>query len=84
MLATMAVTRCVCYRRSFGELKRLAAEHGWSRVAEISQATGCGTGCGSCVPYLQQMLKTGDTCFRVRRSGEAIEACEPDPWDRMD
>lgn len=80
----MAVTRCVCFQRSFRELKREAAAYGWTRVAQITRATGCGSGCGSCVPYLQRMLQTGETCFRVRRAGEPIEACEPDPWDPVD
>lgn len=81
MIFPMAVTRCVCFKRSFRELRDLAAREGWARVAEITRATGCGSGCGSCVPYLQAMLSSGETCFAVRRAGEPITPCEPDPWD---
>ena len=80
----MAVTRCVCFKRSFAELKRLGAGYGWTKVSEISKATGCGTGCGGCVPYLQAMLKTGETCFAIRDGDGPIEPCEPDPWDPVD
>jgi NAD(P)H-nitrite reductase large subunit len=80
----MAVTRCVCYRRSFGELKKLAVGYGWTKVAQISKHTGCGTGCGSCVPYLQAMLKTGHTCFAVRSEGDPPVPAPPDPWDPVE
>ena len=77
----MAVTRCVCYARTFKELQTLSEQHGWTKVADISRHTGCGTGCGSCVPYLQAMLRTGATCFRVREGNAPPQACDPDPWD---
>ncbi|MDA3960311.1 MAG: (2Fe-2S)-binding protein [Planctomycetota bacterium] len=79
----MAVTRCVCFRKSLSELKDLAAQRGWTSVDEIAAATGCTTGCGACKPYVAAMLATGATCFAVKRANEELpQACTPDPWDR--
>jgi len=78
----VSVNRCVCYARSFAELKRLCDKRGWTRVEEIAEHTGCSTGCGSCRPYIAAMLSTGATHFRVLRDGGVPEACEPDEWER--
>ncbi len=78
----MAVTRCVCYRTTFRELRSLARSQGWSTVAEITTNTGCGAGCGGCRPYLQAMLTSGFTSFRVRVGGSDPEPCPPEPWDQ--
>lgn len=56
----MAVTRCVCYEITLEELKRIASETGCS-FDELSEKTGCCTGCGLCEPYVRLMLKTGQT-----------------------
>lgn len=81
----MAVTRCVCFRRSFADLARLAARRGWTTVDQVAAATGCTTGCGGCRPYVAAMLATGATCFAVKAPGAARpQPCPPDPWDRRD
>ncbi len=59
------VRACLCYPRAFVELKALADAQGWTTVAEISRAVGCGSGCGLCRPYLAAMLRTGETAFAV-------------------
>ena len=59
------VRACMCYPHTFEELKRLAAEHDWTTVEEITAALGCGSGCGLCRPYLVKMLETGETAFAV-------------------
>lgn len=61
------VHRCVCHGRTFAELKRLAAERGIATVEELGAATGCGTGCGLCRPYLARMLATGEIEFAVMK-----------------
>jgi len=76
----MAVTRCVCFHTRFADLLPLARAGGWS-LADIAKATGCGTGCGGCRPYLAQMLASGATCFRVTMDGSPPQACARDPWD---
>jgi bacterioferritin-associated ferredoxin len=66
----MAVTMCLCYGRTFEEVKEEAEEHGWTTVAEIGKNLGCGTGCGLCRPYLAKMLETGETHFEAIREPE--------------
>lgn len=55
------VTASICHRRSFRGLRELAERSGWRTVEQITAATGCGWGCGFCLPYLQRMLETGET-----------------------
>jgi bacterioferritin-associated ferredoxin len=56
------INRCVCMGRTFEELKELAAANGWD-ANELRKKTGCGGGCGLCVPYVRIMLRTGQTEF---------------------
>jgi len=77
----MAVTRCVCFRKRFSELKRLAEARGWQELADVARATGCTTGCGSCAPYIRAMLVTGHTSFAVRDGDGPPRPCAPEPWD---
>jgi bacterioferritin-associated ferredoxin len=77
----MAVTRCVCYQKTFRELLQLARSNGWSTAAEISLETGCGLGCGGCRPYLEEMLRTGASSFTVRTDDSPPKPCTPEPWD---
>jgi len=77
----MAVVRCVCYRKSFTELKQLATARGWTTSSQIATATNCTLGCGSCLPYITAMLDTGHTSFAVAEPGNAPRPCPPDPWD---
>ncbi len=55
------IVRCVCFDKTFEELKAL----GLATIEEISAETGCGTKCGLCLPYILKMLETGDTRFRI-------------------
>ena len=75
------MTRCVCHQRTFAELRDLAKREGWTTVGEISLATNCGLGCGSCRPYLAAMLDTGATSFAVAEGGQKPQPTTPDPWD---
>lgn len=80
----MAVVRCVCFQHSFRRLRAMADAQGWIRVAEITRATGCGSGCGGCVPYLKAMLDTRATCFAVKSDGMPPRPCAPSAWDLID
>lgn len=55
------VTKCVCKCVSFAELKIA----GIASLEEAAERFGCGQGCGSCKPYIAEMLETGDTAFPV-------------------
>lgn len=63
------VNRCICHDVTFAELRALAARIGGG-FEEVSGRTGCGTGCGLCVPYIRLMLRTGQTVFPVLRPAD--------------
>lgn len=77
----MAVTRCVCFQKTFRDVLAVARENGWSTAAEVSLNMRCGLGCGGCRPYLQALLDTGATCFAVRVDDQPPKPCKPEPWD---
>jgi bacterioferritin-associated ferredoxin len=77
----MAVTRCVCFRKTFREVLAIARERNLTTVAQIARETGCGAGCGGCRYYLQAVLDTGVTCYAVRLDDGPPKPCTPEPWD---
>lgn len=60
----MPVTRCVCHRLPFEDLKARAAASSLT-FEQLRRETGCAAGCGMCEPYIRLMLITGETSFRV-------------------
>jgi bacterioferritin-associated ferredoxin len=77
----MAVTRCVCFQKSFKDILAIAKACDWTTTAQISLNLRCGLGCGGCRPYLQAMLDTGATCFAVRTDDNPPKPCKPETWD---
>lgn len=77
----MPVTRCVCHDVTFAELKALTPEVG-ADLDALATRTGCGTGCGTCIPYIQLMLRTGRTEFPVLTGAQLAAALRPDPGPR--
>ena len=63
------MTRCVCKELSFLGLMTYARKHGITAIDVLSEATGCCTGCGTCRPYLEELLRTG----KLRCGGQLIE-----------
>lgn len=57
------VTSCICYKMTFEEIKAEAAKQGLHTIEEIADKLECTKGCGMCLPYIQTMLKTGQTEF---------------------
>lgn len=51
------VDRCVCKQVMFAEMIRLNRETG-ARFEDLQRRTGCGTGCGLCIPYIRVALAT--------------------------
>ncbi|MDX2018141.1 MAG: hypothetical protein SFY95_10960 [Planctomycetota bacterium] len=56
----MPVRRCVCFDVTFEALSQLDKLHG-EGLAGLHCRTGCGGKCGLCIPYIQVMLRTGQT-----------------------
>jgi bacterioferritin-associated ferredoxin len=57
------VTRCVCHRIAFSDLKAEAERRKLTSCRELVQAGLCGGGCSMCIPYVEKMMKTGLTEF---------------------
>lgn len=74
----MAVDRCICHNVTFAELKKLA-DGGVRDLDELSNRTGCGTGCGMCIPYIRVMLATGipDLPVLSTQQADSIVASHP-------
>ncbi|MCC6285228.1 MAG: (2Fe-2S)-binding protein [Phycisphaerales bacterium] len=71
----MGVTRCVCHDVSFAALIRMARRTG-ADLDELSRVTGCGTGCGTCLPYIEVALATGRADLPIMPPG-ALARCAP-------
>lgn len=57
------VSRCVCHRRSFEDLKKYSQDNNIESVDELIKNRLCGCGCGMCIPYVDLMLETGEVEF---------------------
>ncbi len=57
------VTRCVCHKRKFTELKQLAYVQKLNSVEDMMALRLAGCGCGICRPYIAKMLRTGEVEF---------------------
>ncbi len=68
----MGVNRCVCRNVPFSRIADAAREVG-PDLAKLGEITGCGTGCGMCLPYIKRMLITGCTNVRVMTHHEIAE-----------
>ncbi len=55
----MRVSRCVCRNLSFATLLADARAGGLT-LDQLVDSTGCGTGCGLCLPYILRVLRTGE------------------------
>lgn len=58
-----SVTKCICHNRTFKEIKQYADEHGYTTVEELRRDRYCSCGCQMCGPYIELVLKTGETGF---------------------
>lgn len=72
----MPVNRCICANVPFTELKKLA-DAGIRDLDELSRRTGCGTGCGMCIPYIRVMLATGQADLPVLTSKQINQILAP-------
>ncbi len=61
-IGTVLISRCICKAIPFAELLPQATAAGWD-LADLVRETGCGGQCGLCRPYLNRMLRTGETEF---------------------
>lgn len=57
------VSKCICHKRDFSEIKKYVEEKDYSTVEELQSDKFCSCSCGLCIPYIELMLKTGETEF---------------------
>lgn len=62
-MSRFTVVRCICFGRTFREIKQYAMENNLKTVAELQQRNYCSNRCKLCVPYVERMLQTGETAF---------------------
>ena len=63
------VDRCICFSKSFADLKEIARRHRAATVTALQTSAEFGVRCGLCKPYVARMLETGQTVFAPVRSG---------------
>jgi NAD(P)H-nitrite reductase large subunit len=57
------VTRCVCHGISFAAILEIMEDRGIENVRELQERQICSCSCKICIPYIVQMIKTGETSF---------------------
>lgn len=62
------VDRCVCFNKTFSELKSIAQTESLSDLESLQRFVDFGKGCGLCKPYVKRMLETGRVVFPVIRT----------------
>ncbi|HOJ03885.1 MAG TPA: (2Fe-2S)-binding protein [Bacteroidota bacterium] len=70
------VDRCICFDRTFAELKTAAEQAGVWDVEALQRVVPFGLRCGLCKPYVERMLCTGRVVFPVIRS--YVDPCAGD------
>lgn len=57
------VIKCVCSDILFSEMKKIAEKHGVSSADKLREFVTFGVNCKLCLPYVEKLLKTGETEF---------------------
>lgn len=57
------VEKCICHNKTFEEVKAYAKENDISTIEELQERNFCSNSCRLCAPYVEMMLKTGQTEF---------------------
>jgi bacterioferritin-associated ferredoxin len=60
---SIRIDRCVCYGRTFTELREVADVAGVRTLEELKRHASFGANCGLCHPYVRRMLRTGEVVF---------------------
>lgn len=62
-MSQFTVTKCICHNKEFSEIRAYVQENNIKSVRELQEQKYCSCGCGLCAPYIELMLKTGETSF---------------------
>jgi bacterioferritin-associated ferredoxin len=61
----MTVTKCVCYNKTFAEMKARMDEKNLTTFDDLKNELCFGENCKICVPYVRKMIQTGETAFAL-------------------
>lgn len=59
------VNRCICHKITFEEIKKIAISKNLTSVEQLQYENICTTHCQLCRPYIEKMLETGETSFKL-------------------
>ncbi|MGA7304910.1 MAG: (2Fe-2S)-binding protein [Rhodothermales bacterium] len=59
----MRIDRCICFDRSFAELKEIARRKSSDSIEALQRHVEFGLQCELCHPYVRRMLRTGEVRF---------------------
>ncbi|MBF2052942.1 MAG: (2Fe-2S)-binding protein [Candidatus Sericytochromatia bacterium] len=59
----MRIDRCICFQKTFAELKAIAQAHNAESVEALQQYVSFAQKCRLCRPYVAEMLRSGQTVF---------------------
>jgi bacterioferritin-associated ferredoxin len=57
------VDRCICFDKTFADMKKIIEKHGIKSIYELRKHIPFGENCGLCLPFVEQLIKTGETKF---------------------
>ena len=60
---SVRIIKCICHGTRFTELKRIAEKTGARTITELQRHAPFATNCKRCVPYVNEMLRSGRTEF---------------------
>lgn len=73
--------KCRCHGVRFSKMKALAEEKQLTTVAELQRHVQFGDNCRRCVPFVRQMLTTGQTEFVVAKADTFEDVPNPERED---
>lgn len=68
----ICIDRCLCFQQPFHTLKNVAQQNQCKNIQDLAKHAEFGKKCGLCLPYIERMLRTGETIFH-----EIITASAP-------
>lgn len=60
---SIQIDRCICFQKSFAELRQIAKTQGADSVSALQEHVIFGRKCRLCHPYVAEMLRSGQTVF---------------------
>ncbi len=59
------ITKCICYDTSFEEMKTIMKNYKINSLEELRDIKPVALNCKLCVPYINKMIETGETKFKI-------------------